>query len=235
MVDETLEVRRRLAAGCRMFAMLGYEAGGTGHLTARDPRRSDHFWINPLGVPFARVTASSLVLVGPGADVSRANPSGVAIVSRLLEARPDVVGVAHAHTIHGVAVAALGSPIEPISQDACAFYEDHAVLDEYHGVVGEAESAAIADALGRAKALIMRRHGLLTVGASIGSAVWWLIALERACRVQLLVAAAGGTHAIQPDVARRAYEQVGVQEAADFSFELMYDLVAGSRPELLDR
>ncbi|MGH9065435.1 MAG: class II aldolase/adducin family protein, partial [Acidimicrobiales bacterium] len=89
-------------------------------------------------------------------------------------ARPDVVAAAHAHSLHGKAWSSLGRPLDPITQDACAFYGEHALFDDYTGVVLEAEEGKrLAHTLGDNKAVILRNHGLLTVGHSVDEAAWW--------------------------------------------------------------
>ena len=104
-------------------------------------------------------------------------------------ARPDVTAIAHAHTVYGRAWSATGRLLEPISQDACAFYEDHAVFDDYTGVVYDPEEGSVlARALGSRKALLLEHHGLLTVGETVDEAAFWLHLLERCCQAQLLMA-----------------------------------------------
>jgi ribulose-5-phosphate 4-epimerase/fuculose-1-phosphate aldolase len=236
--DERNYGKRHLAIGCRLLAMHGFESGGTGHVTMRDPELADHFWLNPLGIPLATVTSRDVVLVGPDGTVKGdrpANPAGIALSAAILRARPEIVGIAHAHTIPGSAVSAIGEPLAPITQDACAFYGDHAVYDEYLGSVESPEKAArVVEGLGRNKAVIMRHHGLLTVGHSIDSAVWWLIAMDRACHVQLLVGSATTGRTIDSSQAEAAYSSVGSESAARFSFRLLYDLIVSQQPDLLD-
>jgi hypothetical protein len=100
-------------------------------------------------------------------------------------------------------VVGLGRTLDPITQDVCAFYEDHAVFDDYTGVVLDLEEGKrIAHALGDNKAAILRNHGLLTVGHSVDEAVWWFITMERSCQAQLLASSAGTPVLIDPDMAR---------------------------------
>ena len=83
--------------------------------------------------------------------------------------------------------------LAPITQDACAFYEDHVVYDDYGGVVVELdEGRRIAQALGKAKAAILQNHGLLTTGGSVDEAVWWFACMDRCCQAQMLAMAACG-------------------------------------------
>ena len=120
------------------------------------------------------------------------NRAAFAIHSQVHAARPDVIAAAHSHSIYGKAWSSLGRLLDPLTQDACAFYEDHALFDDYTGVVLDLEEGKrIAHALGDNKAVILRNHGLLTVGHSVDEAVWWFITMERSCQAQLLAEAAG--------------------------------------------
>ena len=95
-------------------------------------------------------------------------------------ARPDVIAAAHSHSLHGKAWSSLGRLLDPITQDACAFFEDHALFDDFTGVVLDLEEGKrIGAALGNNKAVILRNHGLLTVGHSVDAAVWSFITMER--------------------------------------------------------
>ena len=94
--------------------------------------------------------------------------------------------------MYGKAWSSLGRLLDPITQDACAFYEDHGLFDDYTGVVYEtSEGDRIAQTLGHSKAVILRNHGLLTVGQTIDEAAWWFITMDRSCHAQLLAEAAG--------------------------------------------
>jgi ribulose-5-phosphate 4-epimerase/fuculose-1-phosphate aldolase len=236
--QEQLYRRQRLAGALRLFARLGFDEGAAGHITARDPVHPEHFWINPFGMHFGRVRVSDLLLVdAAGAIVSgtgRINPAGFTIHSQVHAARPDVIAAAHAHSTYGRAWSSLARRIDPITQDACAFYGDHEVFDEYGGVAVDAEEAKrIAVRLGGGKAVILRNHGLLTVGGSVQEAAWWFIAMERACQVQLLAEAAGVPRLIDPDVARATLRTIGSPGIGRLSFRPMYDDIVRAEPDLL--
>jgi len=236
---ERLHRQRCLAATLRLFAELGYEEGAGGHVTARDPVHQDHFWVNPFGLSFSLVKVSDLVLVDEAGQVvagtGRVNPAGYQIHSRIHAARPDVVAAAHTHSVHGRAWSALRRPLDPITQDACAFYEDHEVYADYGGVVLQAEEGQrIAAALGGAKAVILANHGLLTVGASVGEAAWWFVAMDRCCQVQLLAEAAGCPQPVSAATARAARAQLGTPGMGRFNFRPLYEAVVARHPDLLD-
>jgi ribulose-5-phosphate 4-epimerase/fuculose-1-phosphate aldolase len=237
--EERLYRQQRLAAAVRLFARLGYDEGAGGHLTARDPEYPDRFWINPFGLNFAHVRVRDLLLVDADGTVvagtGRVNPAGFAIHSQVHAARPDVVAAAHTHSTYGRAWSTLGRPLAPLTQDACAFYEDHDVYDGFGGVVLDAdEGKRIAERLGGGKAVILRNHGLLTVGGSVPEAAWWFIAMERACQTQLLAEAAGAPVHIPPDVARATAAVMGTPAMGRLNFRPLYADIVRAEPDLLD-
>jgi ribulose-5-phosphate 4-epimerase/fuculose-1-phosphate aldolase len=237
--EERRHLKQRLAAGFRLFAAFGYEEGVAGHITARDPELTDHFWVNPFAVPFAHIRASDLILVNDRGDVVEGaytvNQAAFAIHSQVHAARPDVKAAAHSHSMHGKAFSALGTHLAPITQDSCAFFEDHGLFDDYTGVVLDVEEGKrIAHALGDHKAVILRNHGLLTVGGSVDEAVWWFITMDRTCQAQLLAQAAGPLVPIDEEHARLTSGQVGSAMAGWLSFQPLYDVIVRQQPDLLD-
>jgi ribulose-5-phosphate 4-epimerase/fuculose-1-phosphate aldolase len=237
--EERRHRRERLAAALRLFGRFGFEEGIAGHITARDPEHTDHFWVNPFGMSFKHIRVSDLLLVNHQGEVvegrHHVNRAAFAIHSMIHKARPDAVAAAHSHSVYGKALSSLGTPLEPLTQDACAFYEDHGLFDDYTGVVVDTEEGRrIARALGSHKAVILRNHGLLTVGRSVEEAAWWFIAMDRTCRAQLLADAAGQTVPIDPDYARLTHGQVGSPMAGKISFQPYYDLIVAEQPDLLD-
>ncbi len=231
--------QERLAAALRLFGRFGYEEGVAGHITVRDPEFTDHFWVNPFGMSFGQVTVSDLILVNQAGQVVEGryhvNQAAFAIHSQVHRARPDVVAVAHSHSTYGRALAALGEPLEPITQDVCAFYQDHALFDEYTGVVvDEDESRAIAETLGAHKAVILRNHGLLTVGESVDAAAWWFITMERCCEIQLTAKAAGKPVPIDHEDALRTHEQLGNDLVAWINYQSLHQRITRDEPDLLD-
>jgi len=230
--------KQRLAAACRLFARSGFDEGAGGHITARDPENPEWFWINPFGVHFGHVRVSDLLLVdAEGAVVAGSgsvNPAGFTIHSQVHAARPDVVAAAHTHSLYGRAWSTLGRRLDPITQDACAFYEDHEVFDGFDGVVLESEEGKrIAECLGSGKAVILRNHGLLTVGGSVQEAAWWFVTMERSCQVQLLAEAAGTPVPIHPEVARATAATMGAPAMGRLNFRPMYADIVRAHPDLL--
>ncbi len=237
--EERLHRKKRLAAAFRLFAKYGYDEGIAGHITARDPERTDHFWVNPLGLPFAKMKVSDLLLVNHAGEVVEGdrivNPAAFAIHSQIHRARPDVAAAAHSHSLHGKAWSSLGRLLDPITQDACDFYQDHAVYQGFNGVVLDTEEGGnIATALGSNKAVILQNHGLLTVGQSVDEAAWWFIRMERCCQVQLMAEAAGTPILIDDAAAKQAYSITGTAVAGWYTFQPLYDLIVEEQPDLLD-
>jgi ribulose-5-phosphate 4-epimerase/fuculose-1-phosphate aldolase len=237
--EERLSRKQRLAAAFRLFAKFGFDEGVAGHITARDPEMPDHFWVNPFGVDFSQVRVSDLILVNHKGEVVEGeypvNTAAFAIHSTVHAARPDCVAAAHAHSMYGKAWSALGRPLDPITQDACAFYEDHGVFNDFTGVVYDPEEGRrIAAALGDYKAVILRNHGLLTVGGSVDEAAWWFITMERSCHAQLLAEAAGEPHLISHDSAKLTCQQVGSSVAGWFQFQPLYARIIKEQPDLFE-
>jgi ribulose-5-phosphate 4-epimerase/fuculose-1-phosphate aldolase len=239
---ERLYRKQRLAAAYRLFARNGYDMGGAGHITARDPEFPDHFWVNPHCVHFSRLCVSELMLVDHQGRIvqppARARPllnrAAFAIHSELHRARPDVIAAAHSHSIYGKTFSTLGRLLDPITQDACALYNDHVLFEAYSGVVLDSnEGREIAHALGDRNGAILQHHGLLTVGQSIESAVWRYIAMEEACRVQLLVMAAGVPRQIAPELAARA-TKMGSEIGGIYAFQPYWELLTAQEPDLFD-
>jgi ribulose-5-phosphate 4-epimerase/fuculose-1-phosphate aldolase len=242
-IESVEDIRRdrknKLAAALRLFGKFGFDEGVAGHITVRDPEQLDHFWVNPMGKSFKQIKASDLLLVSHTGDVVQGNGllNGAAftIHSQIHMANPKVTAAAHSHSVYGKAFSSLGKLLAPLTQDACAFYEDHVLFDDFNGVVlDNSEGKQIAAALGNCKAAILQNHGLLTVGETIDAAAWWFITLERSCQAQLMAEAAGIPKVIRHDVALTTRETVGSPLAGWFSFLPLYEVIIAEQPELLN-
>ena len=240
---ERLYRKQRLAAAYRLFGRAGFDMGGAGHITARDPERSDHFWVNPAGVHFSHIRVSDLMLINhdgeivqpPAKAAPRLNRAAFAIHSELHKARPDVVAAAHSHSLYGKAFSALGKLLDPLTQDSAAFYDDHALFTEYSGVVLDtSEGEKIAKVLGPRKAVILQNHGILTIGHSVEAAVWRYLAMENACQAQLLAEAAGQTRPMSHEVAIQTAGQIGSETGGIFAFQPYWDVISTEEPDLFD-
>jgi ribulose-5-phosphate 4-epimerase/fuculose-1-phosphate aldolase len=237
--EERRHRKQRLAAAFRLFGHLGFGEGTAGHITARDPELLDHFWLNPLGMSFRKIRVKDLMLVNDRGEVVEGdwplNGAAFAIHSQIHAARPDVAAAAHAHSVYGKAWSSLRRPLDPLTQDACAFYEDHVVFDDYTGAVFELEEGKrITDALGGRKAAILANHGLLTVGRTVDEAAWWFLTMERTCQAQLLAEAAGTPVLIDAEHAATAAAQVGGYRVGWLQFQPLYDWIVDEEPDLLD-
>ena len=237
--DDRQYRKAHLAAAFRVWARLGYDEGPAGHITVRDPERLDHFWVNPFGMHFGMISVSDLILVNHQGDVVEGdwpvNRAAFCIHAAIHKARPDVHAAAHSHSLHGKAWSSLGRLLDPLTQDSCAFYEDHALFDDYTGVVYEtSEGERIAQTLGNRKAVILRNHGLLTVGRTIDEAVWWFITMDRSCQAQLLAEAAGTPIKIAHEHAVTARNQVGNEYGGWFQFQPLWSKISREEPDLFE-
>ncbi|KAI9150723.1 Class II aldolase adducin domain protein [Paramyrothecium foliicola] len=226
--EERTYLKGRLALAFRIFAQKGFDEGVAGHITVRDPIEPSTFWVNPFGVAWPAMKTSDLIRVNgegkvvEGGPVKLLNRAAYLIHHAVHQARPDVNCVAHSHAIHGRAFSTLDRPLDTITQDSCAFYNDIAYYKSFGGVVLDSqEGETIAKALGNKKAAILANHGLLTCGETIESTVFWFMSLETCCRVQLLADAAaagrGGTVTINDAEADITYKTVGTELAGWFS------------------
>ena len=235
--EEREHRKRRLAAAFRIFGRFGFDEGVAGHITARDPERLDHFWVNPFGMSFKQIKASDLILCNHDGDVVEGtwpvNRAAFAIHSRIHAARPDVVAAAHSHSKFGRAFSTLHRELRPLTQDSCIFYGDHALFEDYTGVVDDpSEGDRIAAALGDHKAAILANHGLLTVGHTVDEALFWFVTMERTCEVELLARSAGEPTEIDPEVAALTHTQIGGNLAGWFSAQPLFDWIEAAEPDL---
>ncbi|WP_236638315.1 class II aldolase/adducin family protein [Mangrovicoccus ximenensis] len=194
--DTEWKARVDLAACYRLLAHFGMADTVYGHATVRVPGSPDEYLINPFGMMFEEVTASSLVKVDhtglPVDGVTAVNAAGFVIHSAIHAARPDVDCVIHTHTRAGVALSCLAEGLLPINQFALEFSE----LVRYHDYEGIALDLAeqerlVAD-LGSSHTLVLRNHGMLTAGRTVPGAFYLFYYLEQAAKVQMDVMASGG-------------------------------------------
>lgn len=232
--------QERLVAACRAFALAGLDYGFAGHLTVRDPEQPELYWTNPMCVHFADVKLSNLILVDHAGQVVQGeyavNRAGFVLHAAVHAENPDIVAMCHAHTVYGTAYAALGQPLPPISQDACAFFEDHAVITTEAGKVAVEEDAgrSVCSQFKGVKAVIHQNHGLFTSSRhSIEAAAFWFMALERCCQQQLLVNASGHTpHLVPPDKARYSRENVGSDYIGWLHFQPIWQRLVRTQPDM---
>lgn len=188
--DAEWQVRRDLAACYRLIALFGWDDLLATHISARIPGVTDAFLINPFGLLFEEVTASSLIaLDGEGNKLDESpygvNQAGFVVHSAVHQARHDAGCVMHLHTLDGVAVSALADGLEPLNQTAMLLTGEVAFHD-YEGVaVNLDERARLAADLGQRNMMFLRNHGTLMVGATVAEAFYRAHVLETACAIQV--------------------------------------------------
>lgn len=218
-------VRVDLAAAYRLIAYFGLDDGIYTHISARVPGTEDQFLINPFGMLYRDITASSLVkidLEGKILDDSPydVNPAGFTIHSAVHAARHDAVCVLHTHTVAGVAVSSLQNGLQPCNQWALQFH-DRVVYHDYEGIALNLDERErlVADLGPKAKVMVLRNHGLMTLGNTISEAVILMLNLERACKVQMAIQASGeAVHLLSPETCEltaKQYEGGASKRAAE--------------------
>jgi ribulose-5-phosphate 4-epimerase/fuculose-1-phosphate aldolase len=233
-------LKQRLVAACRAFALFNLDYGFAGHLTVRDPEHPHLYWTNPMCVHFSRVKMSNLILADHTGTVVQGNyainRAGYVLHAAVHEEHPDIVAMCHAHTEYGTAFASLGRPLDPISQDACAFYEDHVVIKDEAGQVAVETKAglSVASHFKSVRAAIHQNHGLLTVSRhSIEAAAFWFIALERCCKQQLMIEAIGHKPTLVPhDRAIYSREHVGSEYIGWLHFQPIWEQLEATQPDM---
>jgi ribulose-5-phosphate 4-epimerase/fuculose-1-phosphate aldolase len=210
---EEWRARVELAACYRLIAHFRMTDWIYNHISLRVPDTHEHYLINPFGLLYEEITASNLVKVDVHGklveDVALdVNPAAFVIHGAIHAARPDVGCVLHTHTAAGVAVAAQEHGLLPISQHAFKVY-DRVAYHDFEGIAldNEEQQRLVAD-IGSKDVLILRNHGLLTMGEDVRQAFELMFYLERACQIQI-AALSGGSRVIHPpqDVCRRTCDQ----------------------------
>jgi ribulose-5-phosphate 4-epimerase/fuculose-1-phosphate aldolase len=217
MSDSERQLRVELAALYRIIAMYGWDDLLATHISGRLPGPQHQFLINPLGWLFDEITASSLVKVDLDGNVLEArpveiNPAGFTIHSDVHSARPDAQCVIHLHTVAGIAVASQEQGLLPFNQTAMLL-NGRVAYHDYEGIALDLKerSRLIAD-LGQKNAMILRNHGTLAMGSSVGDAFQTMYFLERACAIQ--VAAQSGDAKLR--IPQPSVQDVVTRQTASF-------------------
>ncbi|NJN47088.1 MAG: class II aldolase/adducin family protein [Candidatus Competibacteraceae bacterium] len=206
------EQRVNLAACYRLVALFGWDDLIFTHISARVPGPEHHFLINPYGLLFGEMTASELVKVDlEGNKVMDSpheiNPAGFTIHSAIHAARDDADCVLHVHSVNGVAVSAQAAGVLPLSQHSI-FVLSSLAYHDYEGVaLNEDEKPRLVRDLGDKRFLMLRNHGLLTVGASIAEAFVSMYFFEATCMIQVRAQAGGELIHLSPPIVEAAQEQ----------------------------
>src|SRR5258706_9856031 len=202
--EQEWQARVDLAAAYRLVALYGWDDLIFTHLSARVPGPEHHFLINPYGMMFEEITASSLVKINlQGEIVSPSpylvNPAGFTIHSAVHAARKDALCVIHLHTSNGIAVSAQKNGLLPISQQSL-FALSSLAYHDYEGLaLNEDEKSRLVADLGNKSNMILSNHGLLTVGKTPAEAFLSMYILESACRIQILAQAGATALHLVPD------------------------------------
>jgi len=213
---EEWQLRVDLAACYRLVAHYGWSDLVFTHISARIPGPEHHFLINPYGLMFDEITASSLVKVDQQCNKIinspfPVNPAGFVIHSAVHEARDDVQCVLHTHTRAGVAVSAQKCGVLPISQQS-TFVLASLAYHEYEGVAfRDEEKPRLQADMGQANFLMLRNHGLLVAGKSIADAFLSMYIFESACQIQLSAQAGGELVQVNPVIVQGVAESMRVQ------------------------
>ena len=222
-MDSRETMLEELCNGYRIFAAHGWGDLGDGHISARDPDRTDCFWLLRYGVAFAEAEPSDFVLLNAEGLVVEGsgdvNKAGFFIHQPLLAARQDISSVAHTHTQWGTPFSAEVRDVEPITQEACLFFEDCVLFDDEEVQVQSLDGGSrIAQSLGRNGAIILRNHGLLTVGTDVAQAVSRFVMLERVAEAHIK---ARNAQPISGQAARRAKRDLSREGADRSAFEFL--------------
>lgn len=241
---ERLHRKQRLAASYRLFAELGFEVGLAGHFTARDPVETDHYWINPLGVPFSQIRTSDLLRVNGEGQVVEGdgllNTSALELHYELQRARPEVVGIAHLHGFHGRVWSSQGKLFQPITAESGAFvgeqvlFDRHALRNDQGGLLQDRDQVAHAfvETFAGNNLLVWQNHGLWTTGNTVESAAWRFILADDTARAHLLAYSAGQPRV--PAVDEGAVNPAQRELYGWLNFLPLWDRIVQQQPDLLD-
>lgn len=242
VAEEREHRKQRLVAGCRAFAMHGFDYGMAGHISVRDPENPNLYWTNPMAVHFSQVKMSNLILADHEGRVVEGqyaiNRAGFVVHASVHEAHPDIVAMCHAHTPHGTAWCSTGRTIDPFNQDAACFYQNHAVVSDDGGAVTvfTHQGGGVVEAFANNRAVLHKNHGILTASRhSVDDAVFWFIAMDRCCHVQLLLEASGTKPDLMDDnAARHSATHVGSDYLGWLHFQPVYDQVVAANPDMFN-
>ena len=235
--------RKELAACYRLADMFGFSDIIWNHITAKIPD-TEHFLINRFGLRYDEVTASNLItldvdgnIIDAGGAVSDddVNVTGFVIHSAVHAARPDVACVMHSHCQAGLVVSVLKEGLLAMIQDAMPIY-GHVAYHDYEGLSTDlSERQRLAANLGSNMAMIMRNHGLMTCGKTVGEAFMTIYYLECACKVQMQVLATGQAYGLpSAELSEQAAEQYASFAYGDFEWPALLRLVEKRAPDFCD-
>jgi ribulose-5-phosphate 4-epimerase/fuculose-1-phosphate aldolase/alpha-ketoglutarate-dependent taurine dioxygenase len=232
------ELKYKLAVANRIMAAMHLEEGGiSGHISFKVPGKDGLFWVNPFGMLSEEVTPDNLIMVNEDGIIVDGdypiNVAGFCIHATIHKMYPELNCIVHAHSPWGTVFSALDSLIEPVDQNCCMFFENLALYKEYNGPVNEVDdSMKLSRALDGKNAAILANHGAITCGESIETAVMYMVALERACRINILCRQTGPFKLIDADVARMTKEWIANPIGFKIEFDALQRKVERLYPEL---
>jgi L-ribulose-5-phosphate 4-epimerase len=221
----TDQLAEKLVQGCRILADDGQGDLIWGHVSARQTARPDHIIMKPAGIGLEEMAEDAIISVdlsGERTGGERPRHVEVFIHTEIMRARPEIQAVVHTHPPHAVAFSSLCRPLLPIGHEGAMFCDGLPVFDRTSDLIVSPDlGRAVVACLGAHNALLLRNHGIVTVGRSIEEAVMTAVLLEKACKVQLLAEQAGGAKAAtSPEEARtkraRIYGPASLQAAFDY-------------------
>ncbi|MEH6942328.1 class II aldolase/adducin family protein [Bacillus sp. JJ722] len=227
--------KERLAGAFRIFNQFGFNDLVGGHITVRDPEKRDQYWVNPLGVHFGEMKVSDLQLVNGHGEVLKGNrpvkEKALAIHLQVHQVRPDVVSAIHVHSMYGKEWSDFDKHLSPLTNDCCAFYNDHGVCESFLGANSDCER--VSAALKQHKAVIIPNQGFMTVGYSVDEAASWFIAMDRACKAQLLAEADGNQTTFDEQKAISTYSQIGNAHEGWLYYQPLWYKLIEEEPDVL--
>gem|GEM_PF-296211 len=233
-------LKYKLAIANRMMSAFGLDEGGiSGHISFKVPGRSNAFWVNPFGALSEEVTPDNLIMVNEDGKVLEGdhpvNVAGFCIHATIHKTYPHIHCIVHTHSPWNTVFAALDRPLEPLDQNCCMFFENHSLFREYNGPVNDAADAdKLAAALDGKSAVILANHGALTCGENIETAIMYMVALERAARLNVIALQTGNYKTIADDVARETKDWISNPIGFAIEFEALQRKVERLYPELLN-
>jgi len=231
-------LKYKLAIAYRIMVSENLDEGGiSGHITMRVPGQPDAFWVNPFGLLAEEVTPQNLIKVDKTGKVLEGdypvNVAGFCIHAAIHEAWPDLNCIVHTHSPWGTLFSALDRQIKPIDQNCCLFFENHALYEQYNGPVNDPQDAFnLAKALNGMDAAILRNHGIITCGNTIEAAVMRMVAIERACRLNILALEQQDLKLVDEDTARITREWIGNDIGFAVEFNALMRKVERLYPEI---
>ncbi|SKA48551.1 Ribulose-5-phosphate 4-epimerase/Fuculose-1-phosphate aldolase [Chitinophaga eiseniae] len=237
--DEAV-LKYKLALANRMMAAFNLEEGGiSGHISLKVPGRENAFWVNPFGMLSEEVTPANLIMVDEQGTVLSGdhpvNVAGFCIHATIHKMYPHIHCIVHTHSPWGTVFSTLDRQLLPLDQNCCMFFGNHALFREYNGPVNDAEDAVkLAQTLNGQSAVILANHGAITCGDNIETAVMYMVALERAFRLNIIAMQTGEYKLIDDDVARMTKEWIANPIGFSIEFEALQRKVERMYPELLN-